>query len=228
MITNGDVVLRLVLAAILGGIIGYQREATDRPAGFRTHILVCLGSALFMLISVDPFAGREFADPTRIASQVVVGIGFLGAGTIIRQGNIIIGLTTAASLWAVAGVGLAIGIGYFSGALVATGLILAVLAYFKWLEDRFIPRHQHKMLEVLVKDTQVSWTKLESLLGDKGIHVLQGHWVPRPGNQLLVKLAVDFPKNVSLAVAAEELSSISGVLRAEWSNVPSAGDVFER
>jgi len=101
-------ILRLLLACVLGGLIGYEREAHGRPAGLRTHILVCIGAAMFTIIS-GAYSGQN-ADPGRVASQVVTGIGFLGAGTIIRQGSIIKGLTTAASLWTTAAIGMAVGV----------------------------------------------------------------------------------------------------------------------
>jgi len=101
-------VLRLLLAGVLGGLIGYEREAHGRPAGLRTHILVCLGAAMFTIVS-SAYSGQN-ADPGRVASQIVTGIGFLGAGTIIRQGSIVRGLTTAASLWTTAAIGMAVGV----------------------------------------------------------------------------------------------------------------------
>ncbi|MDG2764905.1 MgtC/SapB family protein, partial [Vibrio parahaemolyticus] len=120
MINNIEIIVRLVLSAFLGGLIGMEREASNRPAGFRTHILVSIGSTLMMLVSINGASGGS--DPTRIAAQVVSGIGFLGAGTILRDGNRVKGLTTAASLWVCAGIGLAIGQGfYFAG--IATSII---------------------------------------------------------------------------------------------------------
>lgn len=119
------VIMQLLVATICGGLIGYQREASERPAGFRTHVLVCVGSAIYMLVSVA-VAGDRF-DPARIAAQVASGIGFLGAGTIIKQGSIVRGLTTAASLWAVAGVGLAAGYG---GKALAIALIGTIVVFF--------------------------------------------------------------------------------------------------
>src|ERR687893_654955 len=123
-----ELIGRVLLAALLGGIIGVEREFSDQPAGFRTHILVSLGAALFTLVGaygVAPFLGEDAAvrfDPTRIAAQVVTGIGFLGAGAILRSGMSVRGLTTAASLWVVAAVGAAIGLGaYVVGS--ATALI---------------------------------------------------------------------------------------------------------
>jgi putative Mg2+ transporter-C (MgtC) family protein len=131
-----EVVLRLVLAALLCGAIGFEREVRDQPAGFRTHILLGLGAALFTLVSAygfEPFTraalgsgGLQF-DPTRIAAQIVAGVGFLGAGAIIRQGRDVRGLTTAASLWAVSAIGMAAGAGYLFGAAAATALAVATL-----------------------------------------------------------------------------------------------------
>ena len=131
---DGHVVLRLAVAALLGGAIGVERELRDREAGIRTHLLVSLGSALFTIVSAYGF--HEFlasgasvvrADPTRIAAQIVTGIGFLGAGAIIRQGLSVRGLTTAATLWVVAAVGLAAGAGYYSAAVISTALVLIAL-----------------------------------------------------------------------------------------------------
>ncbi len=110
MISQMEIITRLVLAAVIGGLIGIEREFKNRPAGLRTHVLVSLGSALIMLISIDGFTNivNQTGDPARLAAQVVSGIGFLGAGTIMRTENSINGLTTAASLWVAAGIGLAV------------------------------------------------------------------------------------------------------------------------
>jgi putative Mg2+ transporter-C (MgtC) family protein len=127
---DGTVFLRLVVAILLGGAIGYEREVGGKPAGLRTHALVCLGATLFMLVSVrspDFFPGAGPVDPGRIAAQVVTGVGFLGAGTILRAGGSVRGLTTAASIWAVAAIGLAVGVGYYITAVFSTGLALIVL-----------------------------------------------------------------------------------------------------
>ncbi|MFL5941603.1 MAG: MgtC/SapB family protein, partial [Gaiellaceae bacterium] len=126
--------LRLALAATLGGLIGVERELREREAGLRTHLLVALGSALFTIVGAYGFhsfleSGQAVvrADPTRIAAQIVTGIGFLGAGAIIRQGLSIRGLTTAATLWVVAAIGLASGAGYYSAAVITTGVALVAL-----------------------------------------------------------------------------------------------------
>ena len=120
------IVLRLLLATALGAIIGFQRERAKKPAGLRTHILICLGAALFTAASIYGFGPAS--DPARVAAGVLVGIGFLGAGAIIRTGEgIVAGLTTAATIWAVAAIGLAAGAGLYVVAAVATALILIVL-----------------------------------------------------------------------------------------------------
>jgi putative Mg2+ transporter-C (MgtC) family protein len=129
-----EALLRLALAAALGAVIGLERELREREAGLRTHLLVALGSALFTIVSAYGFhdflasgAAVVRTDPTRIAAQIVTGIGFLGAGAIIRQGLSVRGLTTAATLWAVAAVGMAAGAGYYSAAVMTTALVLFAL-----------------------------------------------------------------------------------------------------
>ena len=132
-----DAVFKMALAVLFSGVIGYEREHSHRPAGFRTHILVAVGSALVMMTSGYVF--NEYAgtfDPTRLGAQVISGIGFLGAGTILREGFSVKGLTTAASLWAVSCIGLAVGAGYYTGALVSTIVIYLTLNTFK----RFVIR----------------------------------------------------------------------------------------
>jgi len=126
-----EMVIRIVIAAFLGAVIGYERARAKKPAGIRTHLLVCMGAALFTVISIWGFVGN--ADPSRIAAGVVVGVGFLGAGTILRQERGVAGLTTAATIWAVAAVGVAMGAGlYVVGAVAAVMVPLAL---------RFLPHH---------------------------------------------------------------------------------------
>ncbi len=119
--------LRIILAAVLGGAIGYQREKAGKPAGLRTHMLICIGATAFTLVSVFGFTGP--ADPSRVAAGVVTGIGFLGAGAIIFRSadGYIAGLTTAATIWVVAGIGVAVGAGLYIAAIVTTGIVLIVL-----------------------------------------------------------------------------------------------------
>ncbi|MDD3296257.1 MAG: MgtC/SapB family protein [Candidatus Omnitrophica bacterium] len=133
--------LRLIIAFILGGIIGLEREKKGGGAGFRTHILVCMGSALIMLTSLyvhGVYQGQGSIDPARIAAGVVTGIGFLGAGTIIRSREGVKGLTTAASVWVSSGIGLAIGCGYISGAIIVTLLSYLSLSVLKKVEKNIL------------------------------------------------------------------------------------------
>lgn len=138
--SDRQIILRLALSIILSGFIGLERQAQRRTAGLRTHVLVCLGSCLIMLTSLyifDIFKNEVALDPARIAAGVITGIGFLGAGTIIRYGETIKGLTTAASLWVVAGIGLATGCGFYAGAIATTFLVLVVLLFLRYIERAF-------------------------------------------------------------------------------------------
>lgn len=148
-----DAMVKLLVTTLLSGIIGFEREHSHRPAGFRTHILVAVGSALVMLTSVYIFDSQGMTgDVTRMSAQVLSGIGFLGAGTILREGFSVKGLTTAASLWAVACVGIAVGAGFYAGALVATLVIYLTLNSLK----RFIVRGSTgKLLFIEIKDVGV-------------------------------------------------------------------------
>lgn len=137
---------RLLVATGLGALIGWEREYNGKEAGFKTYTLVCLGSSLMMIISADIFLlykGLVPVDPSRIAGQVVTGIGFLGAGAIIRDHQGVRGLTTAAGIWAVCGIGLACGIGLFKPAIVTTLLVLIVLVLFQKLEQDVLPKKKH-------------------------------------------------------------------------------------
>lgn len=137
--TTLDIALRIILAMVIGGLIGWERESTHRPAGLRTHMLVCIGSAMVMLTGYNAFyefAGMTNPDPARMGAQVISGIGFLGAGTIMKEGFSIKGLTTAASLWAVACLGLAAGSGFYQGAILGTFATFFTLTIFEHLEKQ--------------------------------------------------------------------------------------------
>jgi len=132
-------ITRIVLAVVLGGIIGLEREKKGRNAGLRTHILVCTGSSLIMLVSLyvfEMYQGKVPVDPSRIAAGVVTGIGFLGAGTIMASAEGVKGLTTAASIWVSSAIGLAVGCGFTSAAVVATIVTFATLAFLKHIEKK--------------------------------------------------------------------------------------------
>jgi putative Mg2+ transporter-C (MgtC) family protein len=145
MLTWQETLFRLFISAVLGGLIGLDRGRRDLGAGLRTHMLVSVGSALLMLVSAYGFSpslkpSLVVLDPSRVAAQVVSGIGFLGAGTILMRKEIVKGLTTAAGIWAVAAVGLAVGGGLYGAALFATAIMLGILVVLKPIENRFLGR----------------------------------------------------------------------------------------
>jgi putative Mg2+ transporter-C (MgtC) family protein len=147
MVTDAQIVIRLLLCAVLSGLIGLEREMHRRTAGLRTHILVSLGSCLIMLTSLfifDTYRTMAALDPARIAAGVITGIGFLGAGAIIQQGVGVRGLTTAASLWMVAGIGLAIGCGFYTAGVFTTALTLVVLYFVRYIEPVILGKAHKK------------------------------------------------------------------------------------
>ncbi len=156
MVTNTEILVRLITAAALGSLIGFERERLLWAAGIRTHMLVCVGSCLIMIVSAYGFAQvldqqHTVLDPSRIAAQVVSGIGFLGAGSILARGEIVKGLTTAASIWTVAAIGIAIGGGLYFAGLASAIVILIILAGVKPLEEAYRARNQTCQFRITVE-----------------------------------------------------------------------------
>ena len=167
MLGNGEIVGRLLLAAVLGSAIGFERERLAWAAGMRTHMLVAVGACLIMIVSAYGFSevlGRPniVLDPSRIAAQVVSGIGFLGAGTILLRGEVVKGLTTAASLWGVAAIGLACGAGLYVAAIATTAIVLVILAGVKPFEERYRARSQTRTLTIKARRGAVSMDSLRN------------------------------------------------------------------
>lgn len=178
MLGNVELVSRLILAAALGSVIGVERERLSWAAGLRTHMLVCVGSALIMIVSAFGFADvlgsqNVVLDPSRMAAQVVSGIGFLGAGSILLRGEIVRGLTTAASLWSVAAIGLAVGGGMYTASIAATIIILIILAGIKPIERRFITVKQRRQMTLLVERGALTFDSLHEALGAASPRVKQ-------------------------------------------------------
>ena len=204
-----SIVVRLVLAAILGALIGLEREVHSHPAGMRTHLLVSVGSAAFTILSIEAFDGPG-ADPARIAAQIVSGIGFLGAGAILKEGANIRGLTTAASLWAVAAVGMAAGAGAW--AVAVTGVILVILSLWPLaiVADRFVGRDRQRLrLRLSTADPHALGRIAATVTGHGGViaHLATDHV---PGG-LVVDVEVrlhDAGGGVSLTVAIAELDGV--------------------
>ena len=173
-----EIAVRLVAALAIGGLIGLERSYHGRPAGFRTHALVCMSTSLLMLVTV--YEGRWFPavshgrttlDPTRMAQGIMTGIGFLGAGTIMKEGLSVRGLTTAASIWTTAAIGILIGVGFYFPALLATALTFATLSLFRWIENR-IPAHFYAHFVVrFARESTMSEAEIRQLLAEQGFTV---------------------------------------------------------
>lgn len=217
-----EIIFKLALAAILGGLIGLERESLSRPAGLRTYTLVCVGSALAMVVSLDmyfQYYQTVNADPGRIAAQVVSGIGFLGAGTIMREGATVRGLTTAAGLWVVACIGLAVGAGLYIPAIVTTAVILFVLIYFIKFEQFFTGMREYKGLVMVVKDRPGQIGILGSILGELGISI-KNIQLTRLDNEddLEIEVLIQLPPNISIEQVVSELSVLEGLRNIERLN----------
>jgi putative Mg2+ transporter-C (MgtC) family protein len=174
VVTELDMVIRLFLSFVAGAIIGIERSSRRQVAGLRTHILICTGATLLMLLSIylpQNYSPLRGGDPGRIAAQVVSGMGFLGAGAIIRLGNSIRGLTTAASLWFVAAVGLAIGAGMYLVAAVAEVLAIIALIFLNMIEKRLFPSERFKLLEISYKNNTPSTKEALDIIKESGIHI---------------------------------------------------------
>jgi putative Mg2+ transporter-C (MgtC) family protein len=214
-----EVLLRLAIAAGLGGAIGLERELRERQAGLRTHLIVCVGSALFALVSAYGYrdvvaSGRVVEDPTRIAAQIVSGIGFLGAGAILRQGLTIRGLTTAATLWLVAAIGLAAGSGYWSGAVIATAVVLLALwplRLLAWqLELRVRPPERRLVVDLPPDAAAASIVAALEGLGGR----VQSFELAEEEGRRRMALELDIERRREDVVA--RLSELDQVLGARW------------
>jgi putative Mg2+ transporter-C (MgtC) family protein len=210
--------VRLLLAVILGGIIGIERGSKSRPAGFRTHILVCVGSCLAMLTNQFVFETMtELADPTRLGAQVITGVGFLGVGTILVTGrHKIKGLTTAAGLWASACMGLAIGIGYYIGAILAGILIFFALFTFGKLEIKVegLSRHMELYIEI---DSMKSLKEIRKRITNAGIDIHGTHFgktSPISG-EVGVHFTMTIPKKMQHEEVITFIEEIEGILLIE-------------
>jgi len=199
---------------VFGGLIGLEREIGNRPAGFRTHTLVCMGSVLVMLTSeymFNAYSNVTFPDPGRLGAQVISGIGFLGAGTILKDGSRVRGLTTAASLWVVACIGLAIGVGFYWGALTASIFSYITLVLLKKFEGRFMPglRNYDLQLEILNVPGQIAqitnlMAGLNIQLRDISVSAGEEEWV-----QAFFKVIL--PTELSRKTLIAELTRLHGV-----------------
>lgn len=214
-------VARLALAALFGSVIGLERERLLWAAGLRTHMLVCVGSCLIMIVSAFGFSDalgtkNVVLDPSRIAAQVVSGIGFLGAGTILLRGEVVKGLTTAASLWGVAAIGLAIGSGLYVPALATTALVVGILAGIKPFEERWRERMRAQTLRLTVRRGAMSIDTLHAVTGERASRVRQ--FTVRPAaNPDLDEVSVIFVRlsRTSFEAIAQKLREIPDVFAVD-------------
>lgn len=153
-IADNDILMRIVFSIVLGSIIGLERELTNKAAGLRTQILVCLGSCLFTILSIYGFSTAvtlyPLGDPSRVAAQIITGIGFIGAGTVLRQGLTVTGLTTASTLWIVAAIGMACGCGQLSIAVVTTLISVGVLVLIRFIEFKLMPKNMKHLRKLKI------------------------------------------------------------------------------
>lgn len=208
-----DVFIRILIAAVLGGAIGLEREIREHTAGFRTHILVSVGAAAFTLASSYGLEGTEF-DPNRIAAQVVTGIGFLGAGAIIRHGASVRGLTTAASLWAVAAVGLLTAQGFYSAALITTAIVILSLYALRLIEDRLLYPHTGTPMRVRIRFHAAGYTSLAELMArleQAHITIKELSTAPEDDDANTVHLLLKLPRGLTPAKVTALIADLDEV-----------------
>ncbi len=215
--------LRLLGAAAFGGMIGFEREYNDQPAGFRTHILVTLGAALFTIAGAygaAAFAGGDFVrfDPTRVAAQVVTGIGFLGAGAILRQGINIRGLTTAASIWVSASIGVAVALGYWTAAAFTTGIALGSLLLLRPV-GRVVLRSLRKSVIKVVVDIESGARigQVNDVLDRLRARVQMMKIVGETDGERQIFMSLEMQPHLQPSEVVDALSEIDGVSGVDWS-----------
>ena len=220
MLNEWVIVFRLVLSAVLSGIVGFEREFHGRAAGFRTHILLCVGSTLIMLTSIhifDVYSSRVPIDPARLAAGVVTGIGFLGAGTIMRYKASVRGLTTATSLWVVAGIGLAVGSGLYFGSIFTTIIAVVALMFFSKLEHVMIRKDWYKTIIIETKDGVEQLKKIREALSEYGSEI-NDFEVDRSedGMNMILKFDLKLSTNKHNVQLIHDIARVEGVKSVKW------------
>ena len=221
MLNEWVILFRLVLAAVLSGIVGFEREFHGRAAGFRTHILLCVGSVLVMLTSIhifEVYIGRVACDPARLAAGVVTGIGFLGAGTIMRSKASVRGLTTAASLWVVAGMGLAVGSGLYFASIVTTVIAIITLMFFSRIEHAMIRKDWYKTVIIEAKDGAEQLKGIRDVLAEHRAQITDfGADRSSDGVNMVLKLGLRLKLDTkSDDQLISEIGRVSGVKNVRW------------
>lgn len=216
MISEVQIILRVLVGAILGAVVGFERERQDQPAGLRTHMILVIGATLAMVLSVN--LGYLFArpgtpaDPARLAAQVISGIGFLGAGAILRYGFTVKGLTTATSLWTMAIVGMTVGAGYYLIGVMATALILVVLALLNVIENRFVRTSVSRFITIEANHHKGLVGNIRHIVEDIADNLLsfniQKHVKDK---RLRIQIVARISRDQALEELVDELSDIDGV-----------------
>ncbi|MDD5428125.1 MAG: MgtC/SapB family protein [Candidatus Omnitrophica bacterium] len=220
MLNDWNILLRLILAALLSGAIGFEREFHGRAAGFRTHILLCVGSTLIMLTSMhifDLYDSKVSLDPARIAAGVITGIGFLGAGTIMHAKSAVRGLTTAASLWVVAGIGLAVGSGFYYGAIITTVLTMITLMLFSRLEHAMIRKDWYRTVIIESREGINQLKAIREIISDCKSEITDFE-VDKAGDGVNMVLRIGL-KLYTVRIAdqlIDDLSHLDGVKHVKW------------
>jgi putative Mg2+ transporter-C (MgtC) family protein len=203
--------VRLVLAAIFGGIIGLEREVRDKPAGLRTNILICVGSTLFMSLSTR-VAQLLGGDPTRIAAQIISGIGFLGAGAVLHSHGFVLGLTTAATIWVVAGVGMALGSGMYGVATFVTAMSLVTLYFLSYVEDRIQGRKSYSYA-LVVSDLNQALASINRVLQESSVSAASFNFKKRAENYR-VWFTLVIPRDTNSKII-QRLSEVPEIIQME-------------
>ena len=213
----------LIFALVLGGAIGLEREWSGRPAGLRTHILVCVSSTMLIVVSriladLDPGTGRLVFDPNRMGAGIVTGVGFLGAGTVLRSGDFLRGLTTAACIWFVAGLGIVLGARQFELAVSATAIVLFVLTFVSRLDRVIHPvLYRRLIVQAAAGEAQTLVTAIRAELDRRHIRVLDvasGHYAEEQRCELVFYLSLK--RNHVAPELTERVVAIGGVKSARW------------
>jgi len=223
MITWNEILIRLTLGALLGGLVGIERERKNWTAGLRTHMMVCVGSTLTMIVSSYGFhdilgTPNVTLDPSRVAAQVISGIGFIGAGTILflRQ-EVIRGLTTASGLWTVAAIGLAVGGGLYFAAAITTVIVIIILSLLKPLEKKYFSRYKYQLLKVHFRPSEDVVPTVQKIFAFHQVTIANMH-LDKRNEENVLQLRFANTRQSEEAVIINAVGNIAAVTHVSWSN----------
>jgi putative Mg2+ transporter-C (MgtC) family protein len=215
-----DIITHLGVAAIAGGLVGFERSYHGRPAGFRTHTLVCMASSIVMLVTIYQkqwFSGANLEtvgiDPTRMAQGVMTGIGFLGAGVIMKEGLSVRGLTTAASIWMTAAIGVLAGVGFYSAVFIGTFFTLVVVLFFRWIEKRIRTLAYAQLRLRFSRDRAMPEAELVELITRQGFSVANmGYSEEKEGNFFEYSMTIRTPNRDNMGRLSNIISNLESII----------------